>query len=233
MLDLISLILISIVRKGSKMFAVIKTGGKQYKVQEGDILQVEKLDAEEGKEISFNRVLLIDNGKKTLIGTPFVEKALVRAVVLENLKGKKVIIFKKKRRKQYKKKSGHRQEFTEVKIEKIISGTKDLLIEKKAEEVRKEQKKTMTEQKQEVGKPGKVAEEKTEKKGTKGKAEKPLVVKTKGGRTKIEKTQKQKVHEAKEKQSKTRISDKKKEQRKKTAVSHGKVKISKEKGNGA
>ena len=106
------------------MFAVIKTGGKQYKVKVGDILQVEKLDAEEGQNIAFNQVLLIEHEEETMIGTPFIEKALVNAEVIANFKDKKVIVFKKKRRKQYKKKRGHRQELTRIKIEEIVSDMK-------------------------------------------------------------------------------------------------------------
>ena len=106
------------------MFAVIKTGGKQYKVQEGDLLEVEKLHIEEGKKVTFTEVLLIEDGKNTLIGTPFVENAVVTGLVEENFKAKNVIVFKKKRRKQYKKKKGHRQELTRVKIEAIAAGLK-------------------------------------------------------------------------------------------------------------
>ncbi len=101
------------------MFAVIKTGGKQYKVQQGDVLQVEKLGLEKEKTITFDEVLLVEDGKKTLIGTPFVEKAKVYAVVIENFKDDKVIIFKKKRRKQYKKMQGHRQELSRIRIKDI------------------------------------------------------------------------------------------------------------------
>jgi large subunit ribosomal protein L21 len=102
------------------MFAVIQTGGKQYRVQEGDILQVEKIEAEAGRKYDFEQVLLIDDGDKAMIGTPFVENALVRAEVVRALKDKKVIVFKKKRRKQYKRMRGHRQELVEVRIEQII-----------------------------------------------------------------------------------------------------------------
>jgi len=107
------------------MFAVIKTGGKQYKVQEGDILQVEKLNKEENQEVILNQVLLIEDEEKTFIGTPYIEKAIVRAVVIENFKDKKIIVFKKKRRKQYRKTKGHRQELTKIKIEKIMTGEKE------------------------------------------------------------------------------------------------------------
>ena len=106
------------------MFAVIKTGGKQYRVQEGDELKVEKLDVDEGKKVTFDQVLLVEDDGQTLIGTPLVEKASVEAIVLKNFKDKKVIVFKKKRRKQYKRTRGHRQELTSVKIEKIISQMK-------------------------------------------------------------------------------------------------------------
>lgn len=104
------------------MFAVIKTGGKQYKIQPGDVLQVEKLDVASHQTVTFDEVLLVEDGKNTLVGTPFVEKAVVRAVVLENFQDKKVLVFKKKRRKQYKKTRGHRQELTRVKIEEIALG---------------------------------------------------------------------------------------------------------------
>lgn len=104
------------------MFAVIKTGGKQYKVQQGDVLQVEKLGLEKEKTITFDEVLLIEDGKKTLIGTPFVDKAKVHAVIIENFKDDKIIVFKKKRRKQYRRTRGHRQELSRVRIEDITIG---------------------------------------------------------------------------------------------------------------
>ena len=106
------------------MFAVIKTGGKQYKVQEGDVLVVEKLGLDEGQKITFDQVLLVDDEEKTLIGTPYLQNALVKGEIIENFKDKKVIIFKKKRRKQYKRKRGHRQELTRIRIEEIVSELK-------------------------------------------------------------------------------------------------------------
>jgi large subunit ribosomal protein L21 len=104
------------------MFAVIKTGGKQFRVQEGDILDVEKLQLQEGQKVTFEDVLLIEDNNNTLIGTPIVEKAQVVGEVMENFKDKKVLVFKKKRRKQYRKSAGHRQLLTRVKIEKILLG---------------------------------------------------------------------------------------------------------------
>ncbi len=114
------------------MFAVIKTGGKQYRVEEGDILPVEKLGVEKGQKIGFDRVLLIDDGEATLIGTPVLEKARVQAEVLENFKDEKVLVFKKKRRKQFRRTRGHRQELTLVKIEKIVSDWSSLSEEERA-----------------------------------------------------------------------------------------------------
>ena len=106
------------------MYAVIKTGGKQYRVKEGDLLEIEKLGAEKGQKINFDQVFLIEDEGRVLVGTPVVENAVVRAEVVENYKGDKVLIFKKKRRKQYRRTKGHRQELTKVRIEKIHPDTK-------------------------------------------------------------------------------------------------------------
>jgi len=103
------------------MLAVIKTGGKQYLVQPGDKIKVEKLDAEEGKEITFSEVLLCDKNGTPEIGEPLVPGAKVTAKVLSHGKGKKLIIFKYKPKKRYKRKIGHRQTFTEVEITGITS----------------------------------------------------------------------------------------------------------------
>jgi len=101
------------------MFAVIKTGGKQYLVSPGDKIQIEKIDKKEGEEVIFSEVLLLEKNKKLEIGTPFVEGAKVIGKVLKQGKGEKVIIFKYKPKKRYKVKKGHRQPFTEVEIKKI------------------------------------------------------------------------------------------------------------------
>lgn len=101
------------------MYAIIQTGGKQYKVQEGDILKVEKIPGEEGQAIHFKRVLYLNKQDDIQVGTPLLNNANVEAEILKNAKDKKVLVFKKKRRKGYAKKQGHRQEFTEVKILKI------------------------------------------------------------------------------------------------------------------
>jgi len=120
------------------MFAIVRTGAKQYRIQEGDVLCVEKLNKEKGEKFTFNEVLLVEDGKKTLIGTPFVENVLVRAEIIENLKDDKVIVFKKRRREQYRRTRGHRQELTRIKIEEIALGPKEVPV--KAAEVMKEEK---------------------------------------------------------------------------------------------
>lgn len=101
------------------MFAVIKTGGKQYKVATNDIILVEKLDAEEGTSITLGDVLMIGDGGNITVGKPSVAGASVVAKVLEQRKGDKVIIFKKNRRHNYRRKRGHRQFVTVLKIEGI------------------------------------------------------------------------------------------------------------------
>ena len=101
------------------MYAVIKTGGKQFKVAEGDTLKVEKLTTEVGKALNLNSVLTLVDGDKVTIGTPIVKGASVDATVISHGKGDKVRIFKMNRRKGYRKSQGHRQSFTEIKINKI------------------------------------------------------------------------------------------------------------------
>jgi large subunit ribosomal protein L21 len=96
------------------MYAIIKTGGKQYRVTEGDTLRVEKLNVE-GTNVTFDQVLLV-GGEEVKIGAPIVEGASVSAEILREARAKKIIVFKKKRRKGYHKKQGHRQTYTEVKI---------------------------------------------------------------------------------------------------------------------
>ena len=100
------------------MYAIIETGGKQYKVSEGDVLFIEKLDVNEGGTVKFDKVLAV-SGDNMVIGTPVVEGASVSATVLENGKAKKIIVFKYKPKKGSKTKQGHRQPYTKVKIEKI------------------------------------------------------------------------------------------------------------------
>lgn len=101
------------------MLAVIKTGGKQYKVQPGDKIKIEKLDVKDDKTITFGDVLLVDDGKKTQIGQPTVKGAKVEAKVLRTEKGKKVQMIKYKAKKRQSTKRGHRQFFTEIEISKI------------------------------------------------------------------------------------------------------------------
>ena len=100
------------------MYAIIATGGKQYKVAEGDIINVEKLGVEAGQTVTFDEVLVVNNGS-VQVGNPIVSGASVSASVIGDVKGKKVIVYKYKRKTGYHKKNGHRQAYTKVKIEKI------------------------------------------------------------------------------------------------------------------
>lgn len=101
------------------MYAIIETGGKQYRVQEGDVVFVEKLVAEEGSQVVFDKVLAVSNEGKIDFGNPLVGGATVNGKVLGHGKDKKIIVFKFKPKKGYRRKQGHRQPFTKVQIEKI------------------------------------------------------------------------------------------------------------------
>lgn len=102
------------------MYAIIETGGKQYKVQEGDVVFVEKLNAEEGDAVNFDKVLLMSSDSGVTPGKPFVEGAKVEGTVLAQGKAKKIVVFKYKPKKNIRKKQGHRQPFTKVQINKIV-----------------------------------------------------------------------------------------------------------------
>ncbi|AEQ53149.1 50S ribosomal protein L21 [Pelagibacterium halotolerans] len=104
------------------MFAVIKTGGKQYKVAANDLVRVEKLAGEAGDAITFENVLMVGAGADVTLGAPLVDGALVAGEVVEQFRDKKVIVFKKKRRQGYRRKNGHRQELTLVRITEILTG---------------------------------------------------------------------------------------------------------------
>jgi large subunit ribosomal protein L21 len=101
------------------MYAVIKTGGKQYKVSEGDLLNIERLEGESGSEVVFEEVLMVSGEGDIKIGTPVVEGAKVIGEIVRETKGPKITIFKMKRRKGFRKKTGHRQKLTNLKIKKI------------------------------------------------------------------------------------------------------------------
>ena len=101
------------------MYAIIETGGKQYRVQEGDQIVVEKLAVEEGQEVAFERVLTVVKDGEVLVGAPVVAGAKVVAKVVEHGKGKKILVFKYKAKSNYRRRQGHRQPFTQVVIEKI------------------------------------------------------------------------------------------------------------------
>lgn len=102
------------------MYAVIETGGKQYRVAEGDVVRVERLDGSVGDEVSIETVHLVADGDKVQFGRPTVDGASVTGTVVEEGRSKKVIAFKKKRRKGYRRKIGHRQNYTALRIDKIV-----------------------------------------------------------------------------------------------------------------
>lgn len=114
------------------MYAIIKTGGKQVKVNAGDIIKIEKLEAEAGSAVKFDQVLLVSDGSNVQVGTPLVAGATVTGTVLEQKRDEKVIIFKKRRRQGYRRTKGHRQYLTVVHIGEIAAGGKSAKAEKPA-----------------------------------------------------------------------------------------------------
>ncbi len=108
------------------MYAIVKTGGKQYQVSPGDIIEVEKMTADEGEMVSLDQVLLVSSDDTLKVGTPYLDNAEVRAKVVKQDRGKKITVFKLKRRKQYRRTYGHRQDLTRLKIESISAGEESL-----------------------------------------------------------------------------------------------------------
>ena len=179
-------------------FAVIQTGGKQYKVSTSEILKIERLNDEEGKTVEFKNVLFLNDDKTTEIGNPNIVGAKVEATVLKNTKNKTILVFEKRRRKNSRKKYGHRQPISLIRITKIFSKNGKLISEAqpqtkltkeivKGDKVRKDQmleaKKTKTEEKQKIKKTLKKIEEKekkvTENVEKKAVKKKPLTIKKK------------------------------------------------------
>ncbi len=101
------------------MYAVVTTGGKQYRVQKGETLQIEKIPGDVGSQVAFDQVLMVSDGDRVEIGQPLVESAVVNAHIVEQGKHKKILVFKYKRRKRFRRTQGHRQQFTAVKIDDI------------------------------------------------------------------------------------------------------------------
>ena len=113
------------------MFAVIKSGGKQYKVAKEDVIRVEKIDAEEGMTVNLNEVLMVGDENGQTIGAPLVDGAAVSATVLEQTRDRKIIVFKKQRRQNYRRRNGHRQHLTVLRIDDILTGGKKKVATKK------------------------------------------------------------------------------------------------------
>ena len=115
-------------------FAIIETGGKQYKVSASKILEIEKVDAEVGKTLKFKNVLLLNHDKNTEVGNPNIEGASVEAKLIENVKDRTILVFHKRRRKHSRKKNGHRQRHSKIQITKILSKEGKLIAEAKIPE---------------------------------------------------------------------------------------------------
>jgi len=118
-------------------FAIIETGGKQYKVSASKILEIEKLDAKIGETIKFNKVLLLNDNKNTEIGSPSIEGATVEAKLLDNVKDRTILVFHKRRRKHSRKKNGHRQRHSKIQITKILAKGGKIIDEAKIIEKKK------------------------------------------------------------------------------------------------
>jgi large subunit ribosomal protein L21 len=101
------------------MYAVVNTGGKQYKVQKGETLRIEKIPGEVGSSVTFDKVLMVADGENIRVGQPVLENVAVQAQIVEQDKAKKILVFKYKRRKRYRRKNGHRQPFTAIRIDGI------------------------------------------------------------------------------------------------------------------
>tara|TARA_B100000029_G_scaffold199043_1_gene197382 strand:+ start:1616 stop:2161 length:546 start_codon:yes stop_codon:yes gene_type:complete len=145
-------------------FAVIQTGGKQYKVSASEILKIERLENPEGKTVEFKNVLFLNDDKSTEIGTPNIQGAKVEATILKNTKNKTILVFKKRRRKNSRKKYGHRQPISLIRITKIFSKNGKLIAEAAPQKkLTKEIVKAEKERKKQVVEAKKVKEEKTSK----------------------------------------------------------------------
>ena len=123
-------------------FAIIETGGKQYKVSTSKILEIEKLDAKKGETIKFKNVLLLNDNKNTEIGSPSIEGATVEAKLLDNVKDRTILVFHKRRRKNSRKKNGHRQQHSKIQITKILAKDGKIIDEAKIIEKKKATKET-------------------------------------------------------------------------------------------
>ncbi|RPG94195.1 MAG: 50S ribosomal protein L21 [Candidatus Pelagibacter sp. TMED263] len=123
-------------------FAIIETGGKQYKVSTSKILEIEKLDVKKGETIKFQNVLLLNDNKNTEIGNPSIEGATVEAKLLDNVKDRTILVFHKRRRKNSRKKNGHRQQHSKIQITKILAKGGKVIDEAKIVEKKKSVKDT-------------------------------------------------------------------------------------------
>lgn len=194
------------------MYAIIRSGGKQYRVQAGDTVRVEKLEKDLGSEFLLEEVLLVGGGDKTFVGEPLVSGAKVTAVVTQQAKGQKVIVFKKKRRQGYRRTQGHRQLFTELFIKEIGSPEGETAnTDKKAQVVdpakKAERQAKLAEEKKAAKKAGKKV---TKKKAAKKKTAKKKVAKKKAAKKKTATKKKTAAKKATKKKTAAKKTTKKK-----------------------
>ena len=163
------------------MIAVIKTGGKQYAVKAGQILKVEKLEVEKGDSVSFDKVLAVTDSSNHTIGDPIIKDASVEAKILDQIRNKKIIVFKKRKRKNYRSTHGHRQYLTVLQIESIMSGSNKSMAPKKEAKVNKTNTQSKTLEKEGSKKNKKKIEKKasSKKKAIKKTITKKIIKKTK------------------------------------------------------
>ena len=121
------------------MFAIINIAGKQFRVEEGDQIKVPHLSTDAGKSLAFDKVLLINDGKKVQLGSPLLSNASISATIVEHGRGKKIRIFKKKRRKGYRRNNGHRQNYSLIKIDSILTTSKKKSTKKTKEKTSKKE----------------------------------------------------------------------------------------------
>ena len=117
-------------------FAIIETGGKQYKVSTSNILKVEKLNVEKGKKVEFKKVLLVNDDKTVEVGDPLISGAVVEGMLIENIKDQKIIVFKKRRRQNSRKRYGHRQPLSKIQITKILSKNGKVIAQIKEDQIK-------------------------------------------------------------------------------------------------
>ena len=191
------------------MYAVVNTGGKQYKVQQGEVLRVEKIPGDVGSPVTFDRILMFSDGENVSIGQPVLDNVAVEGHIVEQGKAKKIIVFKYKRRKRYRRKQGHRQEYTAVQIDSITGKVaKAIETPEKTDEPKPEAKKAEAEPKAKKVEAKEAAPKKEAAKKTEVKEEAPKKAETKKAAAKETDAEKPKTKKAEAKKAEPKEKDK-------------------------